>query len=76
MVITIGEELEAVLKEQSQRQGVSPEELALTALRKQFLPSPSGIEPRDEWERLLLSLSKDCGVSLPNWAVSSEGIYD
>jgi hypothetical protein len=33
-------------------------------------------EPRDEWERQLLELAQDCGVSLPNSAVSSEGIYE
>lgn len=34
------------------------------------------IEPRDDWERLLLSVARDCGVSLSNEALSSEGIYD
>ena len=32
--------------------------------------------PRDEWERGLLEGGKDCGVSLPDSAVSSEGLYD
>ena len=32
--------------------------------------------PRDEFERLLVSLGKDCGVSLSDEALSSEGIYD
>ena len=34
------------------------------------------IEPRDDWERLLLSVARDCGVSLSNEALSSEGLYD
>jgi predicted DNA-binding antitoxin AbrB/MazE fold protein len=34
------------------------------------------VEPQDEWERRLLGLAKDCGVSLPDSAVSSEGLYE
>jgi len=36
----------------------------------------SQLQPRDEWERRLLGLAKDCGVSLPNSAVSSDGLYE
>jgi len=32
--------------------------------------------PRNDWERRLMSLGTDCGVSLSDEAVSSEGIYD
>lgn len=32
--------------------------------------------PRDEWERGLLDAAKDCGVSPPDSALSSEGLYD
>jgi len=32
------------------------------------------IQPRDDWGRLLLAASCDCGVSLSNEAVSSEGL--
>lgn len=34
------------------------------------------VEPRDEWERRLLEVPKDCGVSLPDAAVGSEGLYE
>jgi len=34
------------------------------------------IQPRDEWERGLLAAASDCGVSLSNEAVSSEGLYE
>ena len=37
---------------------------------------PTPLEPRDDWERGLLGAAKNCGVSLPNWAVSSDGLYD
>jgi hypothetical protein len=37
------------------------------------LPS---LEPQDEWERRLLAAAVDCGVSLPNSALSSDELYD
>jgi predicted DNA-binding antitoxin AbrB/MazE fold protein len=33
-------------------------------------------KPQDEWERRLLAAAKDCGVSLPDSAVSSDGLYE
>jgi hypothetical protein len=76
MVITLGPELEAALNELSQRQGVAPEVLALEALRDRFLASPPVNESRDQWERQLRQVATDCGVSLSEAAVSSEGIYE
>jgi hypothetical protein len=75
MVITVGADLEAALNDLARKQGVAPEELALQALRERFLPSALP-QPRDEWERRLRSAATDCGVSLSNEAVSSEGLYD
>jgi hypothetical protein len=75
MVITIDSDLEMALKERAQRQGVAPEALALKALRDQFL-APAPTESQDEWVRRLRSLATDCGVSLSDAAVSSEGIYE
>jgi hypothetical protein len=75
MVITLGPELEAVLNELARRQGVAPEVLALNALWERFLPA-AALQPRDEWERALLEAARDCGVSLPDSALSSEGLYD
>lgn len=34
------------------------------------------VEPRDEWERQLLGVARDCGVSLDNWAVTSDSLYE
>jgi hypothetical protein len=76
MVITPDPELEAALTAAAQKQGVAPDALALDALRQKFLPRPLPFEPRDEWERRLLSAASDCGVSLSNEAVSSEGLYE
>ncbi|NLX96535.1 MAG: hypothetical protein GXY83_10200 [Rhodopirellula sp.] len=75
MVITLDPELEAALNELSRRQGVAPEALALSALRERFLLA-AVLQPRDEWERGLLAVARDCGVSLPDAALSSEGLYD
>ncbi len=38
-------------------------------------PAPS-IEPQDDWERRLLGVATDCGISLSDSAVSSEGLYE
>ena len=76
MVIEVSPELEAALNAAAQKHGLAPETLALDALRQKFLPRPLPFEPRDEWERGLLAAASDCGVSLSNEAVSSEGLYD
>jgi hypothetical protein len=76
MVLNLTPEVEAALVEQAGRRGVSPEELAMEVLRQRFAPRPLPFEPQDEWERKLLSIGRDCGVSLPNSAFSSEEMYD
>jgi hypothetical protein len=76
MVITLGPDLEAALSDVAHKQGVAPETLALDALRERFLASALRLQPRDEWERGLLNAARDCGVSLPDSALSSEGLYD
>ena len=76
MVITLGPELEAALNELARKQGFAPEILALNALRERFLAPAARVQPRDEWERRLLEAATDCGVSLSNEAVSSEGLYE
>jgi hypothetical protein len=75
MVITLDPELEAALNEVARHKGIAPEVLALNVLRERIL-SMAELLPRDEWERGLLEAAIDCGVSLPDWAVSSEGLYD
>jgi hypothetical protein len=75
MVISIGSELETVLNEQARQLGVSPAEVALTALQDRFLAN-RGDKSRDDWERRLRYLAVDCTVSLSDEAVSSEGIYE
>jgi hypothetical protein len=75
MVLTVGPDLETALNDLARKQGVAPEVLAMQALRERFL-APAMIQPGHEWERRLRSAASDCGVSLSNEAVSSEGLYD
>jgi hypothetical protein len=75
MVISINGDLEGALRVAASRKGVSPEELAVASLRERFL-RPVPFEPRNDWDRALLAAASDCGVSLSNEAVSSEGLYD
>ena len=72
MTITLTPEIEAALIMQSQRQGVTPEEVALARLRTISQKN----KPQEAWLRLLRSATSDCGVSLADEAVSSEGIYE
>ncbi len=76
MVITVGPDLEAALNDLARKHGIAPEVLAQQALRERFLGPASRTPPRDDWERRLRSAATDCGVSLSNEAVSSEGLYD
>ncbi len=76
MVITLSPELEAALNEAARQRDVAPEVLAHDALREHFLGIASSLQPRDEWERGLLAAARDCGVSLPDSALSSEGLYE
>ena len=75
MVITLDAELEAALSQLANRQGVTAEVLAVNALRERFLAA-APLQPRDEWERGLLAAARECGVSLSDAALSSEGLYD
>jgi hypothetical protein len=75
MTITLSPELEAALKEEARRQGMPPEELAVNVLRIRFQYPPE-MQPRDEWERGLLEMARDWGVSLSDEALSRESLYD
>ncbi len=75
MVITLDPELESTLNEVACHHGVAPEALARKVLRER-IRDMAVLLSRVEWERSLLALAIGCGVSLPNWAASSEGIYD
>lgn len=76
MVINLTPQLEAALNEEARRRGVAPETLAIDALRDRFLPKVPPVEPRDDWERRLFGAALDCGVSVPDSALSSDGLYE
>jgi hypothetical protein len=76
MVITLSQELEAALQQEARLRGIAAEDLAVNTLRDQFLTAQTRVQPRDEWERRLLGLAKDCGVSLSDEALSREAMYD
>ncbi|HVS34135.1 MAG TPA: hypothetical protein VMS17_01055 [Gemmataceae bacterium] len=75
MTLDLSAEMEAALKERARRLGVTPEDLALDILREQLAAPVQFVQARDEWERLVLGLGTNCGVSLSNEALSSEGLY-
>jgi hypothetical protein len=75
MVITLPTQLESTLAAQARQRGVSPEALALDLLRRQLLQMSPPV-PVDEWERRLFGAAVDCGVSVSNDALSSDGLYD
>lgn len=76
IIINLPPELEAAVNEQAQRRGLAVAKLILETLQARFLAKPLPFEPRDEWERRLLEGAMDCGVSIPDGALSSEGLYD
>jgi hypothetical protein len=80
MTITLTPDLEEVVIQTAQEQGTTPEAIVLNAVREKLRPRSGNLakdfEPRDEWERRLLHVGSDCGVSLSNEALSSEGLYD
>ena len=75
MVITVPPHLESALAALAQQQGVTPETLALDLLCRHLLPAARTV-PVDEWERRLFAAAIDCGVSVPDSALSSDGLYD
>jgi hypothetical protein len=44
-------------------------------IRERFL-DVAALQPRDEWGRGLLAAARHCGVSLPDSALGSEGLYE
>lgn len=78
MTITLSPEIQAALERHARQQGTTPESLVVAALQEKFaIPAPAlSLQAQDDWERLVLGLGTDCGVSLSHQALSGEGLYD
>jgi hypothetical protein len=72
MTVQLPPDVEQAIADQAKRQGTTPEALAVDALRQKFAP----LVPQDEWEARILGIGVDCGVSPPDEALTSEGLYD
>lgn len=76
MVIMVTPDLESALSDQARKRGIAPEALAVQTLRDRFLHPASHEQTQGDWENRLRSAATDCGVSLSDEAVSSEGLYE
>jgi hypothetical protein len=76
LVISLPPEMEDALKELAKQKGMAPEALVVDTLRDRLASMTGAIQPRDDWERLILQAGTNCGVSLPDEALSSEGLYE
>lgn len=76
MTIGMLPELKAAIQEEARKQGINPEVVAFNALYERFVGKPSPLEPRDDWERQMLSLPIDCGVSLSDETLRRESMYE
>lgn len=75
MVITLPTQLELALAAQASRRGIAPEALVVEVLHRELLPRTQST-PIDEWERRLFAAALDCGVSVSDAALSSDGLYE
>ncbi len=75
MTIELPADLEKALTEYAAKINRTPEAVALSVLRAQFGLVKVPV-PRDEWEKALLAIATDCGVSLPDEALTREALYD
>lgn len=76
MNLILDHDLEQRLEELARRQGTSLSTLVVQALRERFLTQQTAPQQADEWESKLALVVSDCGVSLPDDALTSEAIYE
>ncbi|HEY1064948.1 MAG TPA: hypothetical protein VGE52_02515 [Pirellulales bacterium] len=76
MVIELPETLVPALTREAEKRGMTPEAFVLDVLKTRLGVRREAFVPRDDWERELLSIGIDCGVSLPASALTSEELYD
>lgn len=73
--IDVPADLITPLTDEAARRGTTPQAVAEDVLRRRLLPPPLPV-PIDEWERRLFGAAIDCGVSVSDEALSSEGLYE
>jgi hypothetical protein len=75
MIIHVSKGVAGALSARASEQNVTPKELVHRILSEHLAQrAPFDLTPRDEWERLLMGIGLDCGVSLTD--VSRETIYE
>ena len=74
MTVQLEPALEAQLNERALRDGIPAEDLVISAVQK-LLGDLDDFVPQDEWERGLFSIRRNYGVTLSDYALSSEGMY-
>jgi hypothetical protein len=73
------QQVDAIYEQEALRPVVplSPPDHAHVKLTVDATVAMASTEPKgDDWEQQLANVARDCGVSLPNDAASSEGIYE
>lgn len=80
MTINLSADLEAAVADEAQRLGTTPDRIVELALQERLRPQVVQSSPRapnpDERLQRILAATKECGISLSNEALSSEGLYD
>lgn len=75
MVLTLSPQLESALAAQASRRGMAPAALAIEVLQRQLVTVAAPV-PCDEWEQKLFNAAVDCGISISDVALSSDGLYE
>lgn len=83
MTIILAPELETAVAQEARRDGKTPESLVIEAVQerinrrnRQRDQEHSELTPRDDWERLVLGIGSDAGVSLTDEQLSREVMYE
>jgi hypothetical protein len=80
MSINLPADLQTIIRDEALRLNTTPDQVVEQLVRRHLSMTtqlaPPLLEPRDDWERRLRAIAIDCGVSLSDEALSSEGLYD
>ncbi len=80
MTIQLSADLEAAVIDEAERLGTTPEVVVSRAIQEHLRARATPVTPDRsaalEKLKRILAVARDCGVSLSNEALSSEGLYD